>query len=177
MTNRGIKMKLAQRNLLTLLVGVNLVSPLFSEGTPPANLHVTATTNPTSDGHEYKYIVKNVGDKALMRIQIFTPADQARGQMPVIKKCWAPKGWTGSASTNPQDFIVVWGSTGQGDLASGKELSGFGFTTDAGPGVITITASDVTMAMFEGQTTGPSVKPVDGVKVNTSISVDCQTRN
>jgi hypothetical protein len=170
-------MRLTQRNFLTLLlIGTTFVPPLFSESTPPANLQVTATTSPTSDGHEYNYKVKNVGDKALMRIQIFTPADQARGQMPVVKKCWTPKGWTGSASTNPQDFIVVWVSAGK-DLPPGKELSGFGFTTDAEPGVITITASDVTMAMSEGQTTGPSVKPAGGAKTTTSISVDCQTRN
>jgi len=167
--------------MLALLVAlpVFMSSPLWCQNEPPSNLQVLATSNQSADGYEYDYKFKNVGDKDLMRIQIFTPEEQTHGRMPTIRKCWVPKGWVGTATTNPMNTLIIWGANGNagGDLPPGRELAGFGFISDAGPGTMTLTASDVSMAMFKGQTSGPSVDTTAASNYNApSASIDCETK-
>jgi len=160
---------------LSLLIN----SPLWCQNEPPSNLQVSATSNQSSDGYEYDYKFKNVGDKDLMRIQLFTPEEQTHGRMPAIRKCWAPKGWMGSASKNPMNTIIIWVANGNagGDLPPGQELAGFGFVSDASPGTVTLTASDVSMAMFKGQTSGPSVDKTAASNYQApSVSINCETK-
>ena len=152
-----------------------------AENLPSANLDVSVSNKQVGNGYEYDYRFKNTGDKALIQFTILTPEQQAgSGQMPIIKECWVPTGWTGQATTmGNQTTMVVWVSTGNpgSDLAPGAEVGGFGFISDSSSGKASFSARDSSMAELKGDTTGPAVGGGTGATDGTAKgNVVCQTK-
>jgi len=175
-------MKKVLKGIMTVLVATwPIKGNLSAENLPPANLNVSATATQVGNGYEYDYRFKNTGDKTLIQFNILTPEQRAAaGQMPIIKECWVPAGWTGQVTTmGNQTTMVVWVSSGNpgSDLAPGAELSGFGFISDASSGKANFTARDSSMAEYQGDTTGPAVGAGTGATDGTAKgNVLCQTR-